>query len=158
MKHLLLTTIAAVVLVGCGDPPTKHKALINDTLAGDTASVKQSLIAGANVNVKGGFLRGTALHYAAFKGNKEIAELLITNNADVNAKDKNGSTPMYMAAVEGRGEIIVLLLRKGADVNARDNNGSTPLDWAREENQDQIANLIHQYGGKTGAELKALGK
>jgi ankyrin repeat protein len=65
---------------------------------------------------------------------------------------------MYMAAVEGRGEIIVLLLSKGADVNARDNSGSTPLDWAREENQDQIANLIRQYGGKTGAELKALGK
>ena len=32
----------------------------------------------------------TPLHQAAWHGHEEIAELLIANGADLNAKDKNG--------------------------------------------------------------------
>jgi len=49
MKHLLLTTIAAVVLVGCGNPEA-DRALIDATEAGDIESIKQHLAAGADVN------------------------------------------------------------------------------------------------------------
>ena len=83
MKHLLLTTIAAVVLVGCGEPSDFHKA----AGAGNIEAVKQHLAAGADVNAID--RRGwTPLHYAAYGGHKEIAELLIDNNADVSAKDQ----------------------------------------------------------------------
>jgi len=44
MKHLLLTTIAAVVLVGCGS--SIHQA----AGTGNIEAVKQHLAAGANVN------------------------------------------------------------------------------------------------------------
>ena len=40
----------------------------------------------------------TPLHLAASWGHKEIAELLIANGAYVNAKDKEGKTPLYHAA------------------------------------------------------------
>jgi hypothetical protein len=47
MKHLLLTTIAAVVLVGCG-PSDIHQAGKD----GNMKAVKQHLAAGADVNAK----------------------------------------------------------------------------------------------------------
>ena len=112
MKHLLLTTIAAVVLVGCGEPSDFHKA----AGAGNIEAVKQHLAAGADVNAidrrgwtplhqadvrkkrSGGW---TPLHYAAYGGHKEIAELLIAEGADVNAKDEDGVTPLHEAALWG---------------------------------------------------------
>jgi ankyrin repeat protein len=43
----------------------------------------------------------TPLHVAAFTGHKEIAELLVANRADVNARDKGNQTPLHMAADGG---------------------------------------------------------
>ena len=85
MKHILITTIAAVVLVGCGPSVDIHQA----AREGNIEAVKQHLDAGADVNAK--IESGSApLHFATFKGHKEIAELLIAKDADVNAKNKGG--------------------------------------------------------------------
>ncbi|MBT7541374.1 MAG: ankyrin repeat domain-containing protein, partial [Gammaproteobacteria bacterium] len=73
MKPLLLTTIAAVLLVGCATTqspePTAIKApdisIHKAAGAGNIEAVKQHLAAGTDVNVKGGFADGTPLHYAA---------------------------------------------------------------------------------------------
>jgi ankyrin repeat protein len=70
------------------------------------------------------------LHYAAYGGHKEIAELLIAEGADVNAKDEDGVTPLHEAAFGGYKEIAELLIAKGADVNAKNNGGETPLDFS----------------------------
>ena len=133
MKHLLLTTIAAVLVVGCGEsqppePPTAKapdiplwKAAYN----GNIEAVKQHLAAGTDVNVKGGFADGTPLHYAAANGHKEIAELLI---------------------------------EKGADLNAKDEDGGTPLDVAIQFKELETADLLRKHGGKTAEELKAEAK
>ena len=94
------------------------------------------------------------LLYAAEKGQKEIAELLITKGADVNAKDSQGWTLLQHAAINGHKEIAQLLIANGADVNAKDHNGETPLDYA----DDETADLLRKHGGKTGEELKAEGK
>ncbi len=90
MKHLLLTTIAAVVLVGCGPSVDIWEA----ARTGNIEAVKQHLAAGADVDVKGGFMKGAPLHFAAGNGHKEIAELLIAKGADVNAKDDIDYTPL----------------------------------------------------------------
>ena len=125
MKHLLLTTIAAVVLVGCGEsqppePPTAkapaisiHEAAAN----GNIEAVKQHIAAGTDVNVKNEF-GWTPLYYAAWGGHKEIVELLIAKGADVNKDDDDESTPLHYAALKGQKEIAELLIAKGADVNA----------------------------------------
>ena len=73
---------------------------------------------------------------------------------DVNAKGKNGWTPLHRAAIYGRKEIAELLIAAGADVNAKDRYGETPLDLA----DGEIAELLRKHGGKTGEELKAEGK
>ena len=76
MKHLLLTTIAAVVLVGCGNPEA-DRALLDAAENGNIEAVKQHLDAGADVNAKDNVLGVTPLHNAALGGHKEIVELLI---------------------------------------------------------------------------------
>ena len=53
---------------------------------------------------------------AAKSGFRAVAELLLAGNADVNAKDDNGRTPLYHAAAR-RNRAIVELLRKHGGVS-----------------------------------------
>jgi len=91
MKHLLLTTIAAVLLVGCG-PSVAELALIGAANDGNIEAVKKHLAAGADVNAKSNTGR-TPLLMAAWRDRMEVAELLIANGADVNVM-RYGKTPL----------------------------------------------------------------
>jgi len=86
MKNLLLTTIAAVLLVGCGGPSAPDISIHKAAEDGNIEAVKQHLAAGTAVNAKSDD-GGTPLHNAAYYGRTVIAELLIAKGADVNAKD-----------------------------------------------------------------------
>ena len=72
MKHHLLTTIAAVLLVGCGPSVDIHQAVFD----GDIQAVKQYLNASGDVNAKGEDGR-TPLHGAVIGRQREIVELLL---------------------------------------------------------------------------------
>jgi len=132
MKHLLLTTIAAVVLVGCGEPSDFHKA----AGAGNIEAVKQHLAAGADVNAID--RRGwTPLH-----------------QADVRKKRSGGWTPLHYVVAGGHKKAAELLIGKGADVNTKDAAGMTPLDFVIIYNHPETADLLRKHGGKTGGGLK----
>ncbi|MDC0277150.1 ankyrin repeat domain-containing protein [bacterium] len=152
MKHLLLTTIAVVVLVGCCTPAPDIS--IHDAVKeGKIDVVKQRLEAGTDVNAKDE--KGWALlHFMAVAGNKEIAELLINSGAVVHANTDTGWTPLHLA---DNTEIAELLIAKGANVNAKNNGGETPLDWAIKRKHTETADLLRKHGAKTGEELKAEG-
>jgi ankyrin repeat protein len=110
MKHLLLTAIAAVVLVGCGPKPPDIS--IHDAAkGGNIEAIKQHLAAGTDVNAKD--LTGFApLVFAASWGHKEIAELLIAKGADVNVKN-SGKTPLDWAIKQSHTETAALLHKHG---------------------------------------------
>ena len=112
MKHLLLTTIAAVLMVvGCG-PKAPDISIHEAAEAGNIEAVKQHLAAGTDVNAKAG-VGWTPLHAAAHKGHKEVTALLIAKGADVNAKYIVGDTPLDMAnGKTANGKEIADLLRK----------------------------------------------
>jgi len=162
MKQLLIT-IAAVVLVGCGEFQLK-----------DTSEAK--LQRSSNV------LIGPEIHYYIFRGNIEEVKHQLASGIDVNIKNENGATPLHYAAMWNKYEIAELLINKGADTNAKNKAGATPLDWAKTYNSPEIANLINRdlmfniatitsalallivfiyflrkHGAKTGEELKAGG-
>ena len=86
----------------------------------------------------------TALHWAAYYGNRRIVRSLVAFNADVNAQDRHGCavcacgesavecgrpsrrrrlpcryTPLHEAASDGCSASVAELLLRGADVNAQ---------------------------------------
>ena len=127
MKYLI-TTIAALVLVGCGNSEA-NQALLDAAEFGNVKPAKEAIEDGADVNAKN--VDGwSPLHRAASWGHKEIAELLIAKGADVNAKAAGGWAPLHLAAYKGQNEIVELLIAKGANVNAKNDIGETPLDFA----------------------------
>ena len=140
MKHLLLTTIAAVVLVGCGPSVDIHEA----AEAGNIEAVKQYLADGEDVNANDEF-GFTPLLHAASSGHKEIVELLISNGANVNAKGDLGTTPLLWAAINGHKEVVELLIAKGADVMAK-RAGRTPLHRAASNGHKEIVELLIANG------------
>jgi ankyrin repeat protein len=88
----------------------------------------------------------TLLDLAVASGERDIAEFLLANKADVNARDNYGFTPLHFAV--GSRDVTELLLANGADVNAKDNSGITPLDGAM--NKD-VAELLLLKGADVNA-------
>jgi ankyrin repeat protein len=128
MKYLI-TTIAALVLVGCG-PSVPDISIHEAAFNGDIEAVKQRLAAGANVNAKHDESGATALSYAAVKGQEEITELLIAKGADVNARDFGDVTPLIHAITgTNRLEIGKILISNGANVNMKMNEGGSALHY-----------------------------
>ena len=72
----------------------------------------------------------TPLHIAAMYGHHSVAELLVTQNAEVNARDCSGSTPLHVASCHGMITLVTLLVDHGAKINRRSFNFSTPLHSA----------------------------
>jgi ankyrin repeat protein len=166
MKHQLITAIAAVVLVGCGEPQeAKDIQLRIAAKMGHIEGVKKAIAHGANVNAKDS--SGTALNnvtagighrlrlYEIKKNHiDEVVRLLISAGADVNIKGDYGDTPLHSAVEGGPTKTVELLIANGADVNAIDDDGNTPLDATADWNYLH-AELLRKHGGNTGFWFKA---
>jgi len=98
----------------------------------------------------------TALHHAVERGHK-VAELLIANGVDVNAKDEDGNTPLHYAVRLGRSrkDIIKLLIENGVDINAKNNDGQTPVDVALSRNRNEFVELLIEEGADVSLDVAA---
>jgi len=56
----------------------------------------------------------TPLHYASEHGHTDVIQLLIDHGADIDAKNKWGTTPLHLASSHGHTEIVKLLKANGA--------------------------------------------
>ena len=122
---LLLTTIAAVVLVGCGEKTPSIWIAARD---GNLEIVKKHLINGVDINAKD--KEGSALlHKAVARGNEEIVKYLINNGANLNIKDQRKGTPLHWAAFAGRMNMCELLVINGADINPMNKDDLTPVSY-----------------------------
>lgn len=92
----------------------------------------------ANPNIKNN-CDATPLHYAAIKEHPYFIENLLEyapDIIDIDAKDKNGKTPLHWAVEQGKEKCAETLLDKGADSTLSDNNGITPLALGKEKNMN----------------------
>ena len=74
---------------------------------------------------------------------------LLAKGADVNAKDKNGSTALMLVASRGHTDALRALLAAGANVNAKDIGGGTALMGAVMYGHTAAAEALLAAGGQT---------
>ncbi|MFZ2148819.1 MAG: ankyrin repeat domain-containing protein [Sedimentisphaerales bacterium] len=86
------------------------------------------------------------LHDAARDGDIDQVQLLISQGADVNEKNRMGWTPLHTAIRNRQQALIEPLIAKGADVNAKDNSGQTPLLAAVYVGQKDTVELLIAKG------------
>ncbi len=130
MKHLLITTIAAVVLVGCATPTQPSNSPLFDAVKkGDIEAVKQHLDAGADVNARIRFKPGGL---SILKMNARLDRAILGLDYKV--------TPLDLAISSESPQQAEGILR----FNILDNYTFS---------HPEIAELLRKHGGKTSGEL-----
>ena len=100
-------------------------------IGGTPQDVQAAIDKGADVNARSG--SETPLILAAWHNpNPDVITTLLRAGADINARNKNGSTVLMAAAGFNQNpEVITTLLRAGADGKAKSNEGKTAFDYAQ---------------------------
>lgn len=92
----------------------------------------------------------TALHYAAQFGHVEVAKVLVSAGADINAHDEKGATPLHLAAGFNQPAGLRWLLEHGADVEAEDSFGNTALGQAALSGKTELVEALLAAGADPG--------
>lgn len=79
----------------------------------------------------------------------ELMDWLITQGADINARDEYDRTPLHYHAQVNNVERVALLLERGADIEAQDKYKNTPLHFA--EYNAEVAQLLIEKGADINA-------
>ena len=95
-----------------------------------------------------------SLHEAVLLNDPILIKALIEGGADVNARDKLGTTPLHVAGMNGYREIASLLIEQGADVNAGDVRELTPVHAAAWTGYRDTVALLITHGANIDARDK----
>ena len=114
--------------------------------------IQSALDSGFPVNAPLNSYQVTALILAAEK-NVEMIEFLLSHGADINAKDKKGSTALHLASgILGRVENARKLIASGASLNEREMKfGFTPLHLAIANDKLEIVQALVEAGADAEA-------
>jgi ankyrin repeat protein len=97
---------------------------------------------------------GTVLHTAAnFRDSGEMVKLLLDYNADVNAQNTVGTTPVMFAARSNK-EALRFLLEKNPDLSIQDGMNRSALTWAENALNRDTAQLIREALAKPAREAE----
>ncbi|GAA5904585.1 hypothetical protein JCM6882_004914 [Rhodosporidiobolus microsporus] len=137
-----------------------HWAAIN----GHLLFCKELLLAGAETDVRGGELEGTALHWAARNGHLPIVHLLLNppppaHPSDPTLRDSQSFTPLHLAVHSSSAFLLAYLLfttlppssRSAGEpnpVDTPDAEGHTSLSWAAYQGDAiSVELLLHPLAG-----------
>ncbi|XP_066937257.1 adhesion G protein-coupled receptor L2-like [Macrobrachium rosenbergii] len=125
---------------------------LNDAVKlGSVTQVANLLAEGAPVSTRDN-IGWTPLHNAANTGSADVAKLLISHNADLNARDMDyGITALHLAAKNGEEEVTEVLLEAGASSNLTDIRGQTPLHLAAWKGHLNTTLLLLEHGADINA-------
>ncbi|OAM05710.1 MAG: hypothetical protein TV41_06320 [Wolbachia endosymbiont of Dactylopius coccus] len=146
------TLLHMAVSINTGNPLSLIKLLIEKgaDISSKNNSV-QTLLDVANQYGKSevaNFLRDKQSEYdhllldAARSGNLDKITDLLNSGANIEAKEKDGKTPLYLAAREGHLYAVKSLLNKGANIEAIENDKWTPLHTAAYHGKLDVVKLL----------------
>ena len=105
-------------------------SLMKASEKGHAPVVRALLAAGADVRARNN-RSYTALHWASYHGHTEaLRELLKSHDAELNAQDEDGDTPLTDACAMGHLMAATLLISFGADINLLNHAGASALQVA----------------------------
>src|SRR5947209_4333172 len=111
-------------------------------MAGDDAGARKLVAQHSDVNVPQPD-GATGLHWAVYRSDKEMVDLLLRAGANPKAANREGSTPLWLASINGDAAVLTALLTAGADANEHLPLGRSPLmAAARTGNVDAIKVLL----------------
>ncbi len=122
-----------------GDPMkfTLHQAAKH----ADLVTLQAHIATGADVNACDD-LGIPPLYWAAFNGNAEVFQVLLTAGADPLVATRLRSYPIHIAAEQGRIAIVQKLVELGVSLTLRDYNGQTPEQIALKNQQYELLRWI----------------
>jgi ankyrin repeat protein len=94
----------------------------------------------------------TPLLVAAEQGHREVVEVLLEMNSDVNAQSGQYGNALQAVSAGGHKEVATLLLDKGADVNAQGGQYGNALYTASDKGHKEIATLLLDKGADVNAQ------
>ena len=110
--------VVALLLERGADIEVRNKggltALHAAAYAGNLEVVKRLVAGGAVINDRKNFYQMSPLHGAAEEGHTEVVAFLLTENADVEATERNGYTPLTQAGWRAHWDTARLLMEAGA--------------------------------------------
>ncbi|KAI5720796.1 hypothetical protein M8J77_011757 [Diaphorina citri] len=92
----------------------------------------------------------TPLQHAAYKGNKQICQLLLDHGADVNSgRHEHGYSALHFAALSGKDDVCACLLSAGAKSYATNSVGRTASQMAAFVGNHKCVAVINNYIAKS---------
>src|SRR5499427_31393 len=149
----MLGALAAMPLAGMisAAAPAGGDAVVEAAMNGNRDQVRALLKDGADVNTAQADGM-TALHWAAQKGDVDLAKLLLYASANVRATTRvGGYTPLLIASHNGDAPMIEALLAGGADANSTTTNGTTALMLAASAGKVDAVKLLLDKGADVNA-------
>jgi ankyrin repeat protein len=124
--------------------------LVDAVRKADKAAVHSLLQRKADVNAAE--IDGTtALHWAAYGGDLETAQLLVRACANDRAANRYGVTPLTLACAKGNAAMVELLLKAGADPNTTLPEGETALMTAARTGRADALRVLLAHGANVKA-------
>ena len=84
----------------------------------------------------------TALMFAAYADDLEMARVLLENGAPVNAQTDVGTTALMFAAAFGHAEMVRFLVENGADIHIQNGYNYTALSLAEERAYQEVVDFL----------------
>ena len=158
MRRRQLGGLSLALMLSLSIVHAQNSPIATAAMGGDIDTVRALLKKGVDVNEAQGD-GTTALHWAAMKGNAELAQMLLYAGANHRATTRlGGYTALYLAAKGGHSAVVAALLAAGADAKATTSSGATALMIAAAAGDTKSITSLVENGAEINATDNAKGE